>query len=219
MSSVYVYNNKLLLTQGNRALAPKTRRLPDEYQEVEWIESTGAQYINTGINLNATTDATEIDYMSLKAEGVSFQVPIGSSNASNGANAYHFYIGGTNNISVRNGKRDVTSIGVLWGDGERHVAKIAHDGFYLDNSFYPITSENINQDYSCFVLARNTAGTAAAQCTGRVYRATIYRNGIEIRNLIPCYRISDNIIGMYDMVTETFYTNAGTGTFTKGADV
>lgn len=196
--------------------------VPDDYQALEYIESTGTQYIDTGINLNATTDATEIDYMSLKAEGVSFQVPIGSCNIDNGTNGYHFYIGGTNTISVRNGNRDATSTGTLWGNGERHVAKITHDGFYLDNSFYPITSENINQDYSCFVLARNTAGVAAAQCTGRVYRATIYRNGIEKRKFIPAMRCSDKVVGMYDLcgsicsLTGTpFYINAGTGEFLK----
>lgn len=44
-------------------------------------------------------------------------------------------------------------------------------------------------------------------------------NGSETLNLIPCYRIVDNEIGMYDLVSNTFYTNAGTGTFIKGPDV
>ena len=36
---------------------------------------------------------------------------------------------------------------------------------------------------------------------------------------IPCYRKSDNEPGMFDLVTNTFFTNAGTGEFTVGADV
>lgn len=40
-----------------------------------------------------------------------------------------------------------------------------------------------------------------------------------IRNFIPCYRKSDNVIGMYDLITKTFYENAGTGTFIKGNDI
>ena len=40
-----------------------------------------------------------------------------------------------------------------------------------------------------------------------------------VRDFIPCYRISDGVIGLYDKVSGKFYTNAGTGTFTKGADV
>lgn len=38
-------------------------------------------------------------------------------------------------------------------------------------------------------------------------------------NLIPCYRKSDDEPGMYDTVTNTFFTNQGTGEFTVGQDV
>ena len=40
-----------------------------------------------------------------------------------------------------------------------------------------------------------------------------------IIDLVPCYRKSDGEIGMYDLVSNTFFTNQGTGTFLKGADV
>ena len=40
-----------------------------------------------------------------------------------------------------------------------------------------------------------------------------------IRNLIPCYRKLDGIIGMYDLVSDVFYTNSGNGTFVKGNDI
>lgn len=38
-------------------------------------------------------------------------------------------------------------------------------------------------------------------------------------NLIPCRRLSDNISGMYDTVSRTFFTNSGTGQFLVGPDV
>lgn len=31
--------------------------------------------------------------------------------------------------------------------------------------------------------------------------------------------VVDNVIGMWDKVNKQFYTNGGTGTFTKGSDV
>lgn len=40
-----------------------------------------------------------------------------------------------------------------------------------------------------------------------------------LRDMIPCYRKSDNVIGMFDLVSQTFFTNAGTGVFTVGEDV
>ena len=39
------------------------------------------------------------------------------------------------------------------------------------------------------------------------------------RDFVPCYRISDGIIWMYDLVNDVFYTNDGTWTFTKWSDV
>lgn len=37
--------------------------------------------------------------------------------------------------------------------------------------------------------------------------------------LYACYRKSDGVIGMYDVENDVFYTNDGSGDFTKGADV
>ena len=63
------------------------------------------------------------------------------------------------------------------------------------------------------LLARNaTQGKAI----GKLYGARIYNaSNILVQNLIPV-KNSSNIIGMYDMVNGTFFTNAGSGTFTAG---
>ena len=47
----------------------------------------------------------------------------------------------------------------------------------------------------------------------------VLENDIEIMHLIPCYRTEDEEVGMYDLITETFFTNVGTGKFLKGPDV
>lgn len=55
---------------------------------------------------------------------------------------------------------------------------------------------------------------------GNIYRAILTDGqGTEIFNLIPCYRKADNEPGMYDIVNNAFYTNAGSGTFIVGGDV
>ena len=53
----------------------------------------------------------------------------------------------------------------------------------------------------------------------RIYYFKIYENGVLVRNYVPCYRISDGVIGLYETVTGTFVTNAGEGTFTKGGNI
>lgn len=54
----------------------------------------------------------------------------------------------------------------------------------------------------------------------KLYGIKIYNaSSMLIGNFIPCYRKSDNVIGMYDLVGNKFYTNQGSGAFTKGANI
>ena len=55
------------------------------------------------------------------------------------------------------------------------------------------------------------------QC--RLYEFKITSGSDVIRDLRPCYRISDNEIGLYDTVTESFFANSGTGALVKGNDL
>lgn len=70
-----------------------------------------------------------------------------------------------------------------------------------------------------FVLlgTHTTSGYTGRQC--RLYECKISSGSNMIRDLRPCYRISDNAIGLYDMVTESFYANSGTGNLVKGNDL
>ena len=46
-----------------------------------------------------------------------------------------------------------------------------------------------------------------------------FYNGFNVvGNFIPAKRDSDNVIGMYDIISQTFFENAGTGTFTAGPE-
>lgn len=47
--------------------------------------------------------------------------------------------------------------------------------------------------------------------TGRMYYCKIYDNDVLVRDFIPAVRDSDDKAGFYDLVTNQFFTNAGTG--------
>jgi len=54
----------------------------------------------------------------------------------------------------------------------------------------------------------------------RCYYSQFYdSNWNLVADFIPCYRTSDNVIGMYDLVNNQFYTNSWSGTFTKWPNV
>ena len=76
----------------------------------------------------------------------------------------------------------------------------------------PMPSESIYL-FNCRGISRISC---AVTCWGFTMSAA---DGTPIRSFVPCYRKSDNAIGLYDTVEGAFYTNAGTGAFTKGADV
>jgi len=54
----------------------------------------------------------------------------------------------------------------------------------------------------------------------RIYYSKFYNSAWTlVRNFIPCYRKSDSVIWLYDLVNNQFYTNSWSWTFTKWPDV
>lgn len=64
----------------------------------------------------------------------------------------------------------------------------------------------------------NSSNSSNYRCAAKLYSYKMYFDGELIRDLVPCYRKSDNVVGLYDMANDYFYTPTG-GAFTKGADV
>jgi hypothetical protein len=95
-------------------------------------------------------------------------------------------------------------------------ATVRYDG---QSASINLSPSNNTVNYPMYLFARNVDGQASGFSNRKLGAFKIWDNGILIRNYIPCYRKSDNVIGLYDLVNNVFYTNAGTGTFLKGADV
>ena len=85
-----------------------------------------------------------------------------------------------------------------------------------------ITSKSENQDSSMILFGapnnENTVDLFSAY-NMKVYRLKLYENNVLVREYVPCYRKTDNEIGLYELVNSVFYTNNGTGTFNKGNDI
>lgn len=61
---------------------------------------------------------------------------------------------------------------------------------------------------------RNNSGTAWNWGDGNLYYHKVTKAGVVIQHLIPCKRNSDNEVGLYDLVTNTFFENDWNGTIT-----
>ena len=91
--------------------------------------------------------------------------------------------------------------------------KVLNGNLYINNVL------KVEADYggavdttlNIFRRANNTSNLI-----GKIGEIIISNNGIIKRDFIPCYRKSDNVAGLYDLVNNTFYTNQGTGNFIVG---
>lgn len=188
--------------------------LPSEYTKVEYIESTGTQYIDTGV----------IGASDLEAEvKVSFnEIPndcclLGSRNVNDRFYVFYIYpgkfnIGYYNNYYNSNVTPVANQIYNMYTKLYNGDQKLDVDGTTLVSK-----SENrdINTTKNLYLFCNNMNGPSYYS-KAKLYSLTIKKDGVLVRNFIPCYRNSDNVIGLYDVVTNTFFTNNGTGTFGKG---
>lgn len=108
--------------------------------------------------------------------------------------------------------------------GERAVVNFAIEGIHnsvLHNGYtftdgiiaYNNMNEPTIENKKFLIFCSNSNGTPNKFSIVKIYGIKIYSFNILERHLIPCYRISDNIAGMYDIVNNVFYTNAGTSRF------
>ena len=181
-------------------------RLPKEYKEVEYIESTGTQYINTGVITNS---------QKIKA---------------------HFYRTANDSGSYFGTYKDGNVFRTLWyqNNNQIQLASSLYNSNIVDNDItvdidLPTISINtystntgistLQNEYKIYIFGANINGTFGSPISVRLYYFKVYENNVLIRDFVPCYRVSDNEIGLYDLVNGVFYTNQGTGTFAKGNDV
>ena len=212
---------------GDMAVCLPSSRLPAEYQEVEHIESTGTQYIDTGLTLN---DFTAVS-MTVQFNAITSSPEYcGLYDDNNSRQAWGFGLRGSTGkyawIYPTTTGSDFVVEGVTATTNKVKLqTALSHynGGYLISDNTNTSTASNIHQNtgtVSFYIGARNKSGTASELCNAKFYEVSFFDwLGIKVAEFIPCYRKADGEIGMYDTVNGVFYTNSGSGTFTKGADV
>lgn len=189
-------------------------QLPIEYQEVEYIQSSGTQYIDTGFMPNQDTRVVcDIDYTLTSATAWLF-----GARTSNEVKTYNVLTYSSKYRSDYNNKTidcisHVNPTGRFVLDKNKNIT-------YFDNVVgVSMTYAAFQCDYTLYLFANNHAGAAASHGTFKLYSCQIYDNGTLVRDFVPCYRKSDNVAGLYDLVNNVFYNNVGSGVFAVGSNV
>lgn len=205
----------------------KGERLPNEYQELEYIESTGTQYIDTGWFPKSTNLEVSFKIMALQSMATSSICGDENANYTNARWLFTLYgqrndwqqyplIGTWNNTSgsgyhISTPKNKIVSATIKYNNGV--TTCLSSEG---DNWTHTQPDDVITNHTGTLKLFQNTSTQKSAI---RMYEYTIKDNGVLVRDFKPCYRKSDNVVGMFDTVGGKFYINSGTGVFKKGAYV
>lgn len=203
--------------------------LPSAYQRVEYIAASGTQYINTGV-LPTENNVANVDF---ELTGYSNNSYIALVSASSHMYLVHFYHSSGSNIhfvpcwyAYKTGDYYTTlslskryrAICSSYNDTAKNGGMaITTDGAFTSNNSSGTQSYTPTNSY--YIFARNNDSAVSYQASAKLYHLALYTDGNLVRDFYPCYRKADGVIGLYDTVTEAFFTNAGTGTFTKGSDI
>lgn len=225
---VYDKHRRIIRPYFNRPI------LPDGYQQVLYIESDGSgQYIDTNFAPNTynKTLRIELDAQFTDITRAANQYLISSAlyNETQDSRRQIFVgLSGTDHtFRMLNGTYQATWVDVGAGDMDRHLFVIDQirrsNILFNNNNFSDISMASVSKSFVLF--GYRTATQSQSPITifspGRIYGLKIYGNGSLVMNLVPCYRKSDLEIGMYDLCTDTFFTNAdpSSGSFTRSEKI
>lgn len=192
--------------------------VPVGYTHLQYIESTGTQYINTGVSA---------------PEGFRFRGKIQFTGS--GGNAV---IGAYDPASpyYRNFLYAEVSTSGQWLIG---ALEYEYFGTVQLNTDYEIDFSTVSGNIYCnlngvkqslsFVPSSRTRSAntlylgalnidnADAFAKAKIYACQLYVGGVLVRDFVPC-RNASGVVGMYDKVENRFYGNNGSGEFVAGAE-
>ena len=212
-------------------MGQKKARLPRGFREVEFLKSpdttVGSYDNNAHIDLNIKPVA-----------GISvvcvFEIPAHVS-------TYYSYFGCRSNVNFFVNNGDGNDNMFFWVNNKYKILKLPSNGMFElsmsdligtveippgGNRYQTSFSASSFPDLSMFLFAYNYNGVGRGAGGIRCKKCDVLINGEKVRNLITCYRESDNKPGLYDLcgsicplTNSPFYINSGTGEFLVGPEV
>ena len=169
--------------------------LPSGYTQLEYIKSTGTQYIMIPSKEYVVNEELEIDF------------------------AYTVFNGNYPTVYGSNKSEIYTNLnGDVLTYGNISISEPRKFELNQKQTIKAKFTSTFSFVQALFAYARGV-GNTEYYSRGRMYKFIDRLNGVEIFNMIPAMRNSDGKVGMYDTVTKQFFTNVGTGEFIAGDTV
>ena len=187
--------------------------LPSGYTQYEYIESSGAQYIDTGFKPNQDTRVVADFELTSSYSSIRGIFGVRDTNSASAPKMFVFWNSGSSAFrSDYFGTNRPVSISPILDryvvDKNKNVTTIGTESIRNSASSGQCTND-------LFIFCVNAAGSANYFAPCRLWSCQVYDNGTLIRDYITCSDPSGEV-GLYDQVNGVFYGNAGTGTFSHG---
>ena len=233
-----INGNIVIVAAAIAALAPLAANA-ESYKVVEYVASSGTQYIDTGISVTKNTRMV-CDFQFTEAPLVTARCGWNGSGA-NDSVAFFFGVSLINkngNYVATNGTPVFAACAAMTVSSGYVVERPANDTFDLERHTFDIAKgslkfdgvefstintlawyeNNANGHIWLFAGRYNTSTDVQYPCSMKIFSCQIYSGEMLIRDFMPVVRTSDNTPGLYDRVTGIFFVNSGTGTLTYGGE-
>lgn len=212
-----IYNGENTIERIYKGTDKVYEFLPIGYKECQYIESTGTQYIDTGVKGNSEI---KIDIIFEITNTKQTQFFFGSRQSVSAQSFCFLSASGTNNpwgfrsdFNNRYGQFQTENISNMTGYPLFHVIKdknvtTIENNEYINNISYG----NFTSNYNIYIFTINTNNNTSNFSYMKLYSFKVFKNDILIQNLIPCLDNNDTPC-LYDLVSKTTFYNLGTGTF------
>lgn len=208
---------------GNR----KKSRLPSGYTELQYITNTGSAYLNTGVRVS-DSDVITMHIENVSTTATVFVPMFGSYTrfSNNTHRLVHYFDGAGKTWQIRwgSGAKNWTNLGApqtnitfdfVWQNGTQSHSLT--DGVKtIDSTSVLSANPPLGEIPDIYVFTINNNGSASGYFPGNIGEFILYQNNIIRFDLVPSVRNSDNVVGMYDLVSGTFKTSLSSDPFIAG---
>lgn len=210
-----------IISEANVAYVAAKQSYANQYSRLEYIQSTGTQYIKTDF-IYGPSNYNKVS-VHLKNQYTQDGGPIWHVNGVSHSPDMIFYIGRTpsNNVAYGNGADNVldqilsNDVNYVWNYDTINGTLKINDDVIAENINFTSPTKEFN--FILFGYTRYDGGQDLH--SERIYEFSVFENEEIIAQLIPVKRKIDNTIGMLDLVTEKFFSNSGTGAFVTGPEI
>ena len=189
-------------------------------KKILYLESSGTQYINTGVYGGSNTRITAKFQMVTKPT-TEYMTILGIWNSRTMDRWFYYTATAKYAIqyysSLKQNLNMPTDDSILELDKDKNVFKVNGSTIYTGSSTAFSSTIPIYLFSSC-AMNYNTQSLEPQwdnNATSRMYDCQIYVDNVMVRDYIPVLD-NNNVPCMYDQLNDTYYYNQGTGSFTAG---